>query len=86
MANPLRLEVPGALYHVSNRRNRRNQNLDEDHDRSVVLKIGHTVDRFDLEQGCRMKQIANFRDLHAAAANRAVRQAEAEAEVSCCKN
>lgn len=47
MARPLRLEFPGALYHVTSRGNARQDIVVDDRDRSQWLSfLAHVVDRF----------------------------------------
>ncbi|OQW36990.1 MAG: addiction module toxin RelE [Nitrospira sp. SG-bin1] len=47
MARPLRLEFPGAVYHVTSRGNARQDIVEDDHDRSLFLSLlGHVVDRY----------------------------------------
>ena len=43
MARPLRIEYPGAVYHVTSRGNARNMIFNDDHDRSKFLKVFGTV-------------------------------------------
>jgi len=45
MARPLRIEYPGALYHVTSRGNRRAQVFTDDEDRGKFLKILADVNR-----------------------------------------
>jgi REP element-mobilizing transposase RayT len=48
MARPLRIEFPGAIYHVTSRGDRREAIFDNDADRETLLKVlAQTVDRFD---------------------------------------
>lgn len=47
MARPLRLEFPGAVYHVISRGNARHNIVDDDRDRSQWLTLlAHVVDRY----------------------------------------
>ncbi len=47
MARPLRIEYPGALYHVTSRGDRQEAIFDDDRDRSALLNIlGEVVSRF----------------------------------------
>jgi putative transposase len=47
MARPLRIEFPGALYHVTSRGDRQEMIFDDDQDRTAFLKIlGEIVSRF----------------------------------------
>jgi putative transposase len=47
MARPLRIEYPGALYHVTSRGDRQEAIFDDDQDRSAFLKIlGEVISRF----------------------------------------
>ena len=39
MARPLRIEFPGALYHVTSRGDRRERIFDDDGDRTMFLEI-----------------------------------------------
>ncbi len=51
MARPLRVEFPGALYHVTARGDRREEIFDDDEDRRALLEVlGLALDRFDA--GC----------------------------------
>ena len=43
MARPLRIEYPGAVYHITSRGNARGMIFDDDHDREKFLKILGTV-------------------------------------------
>jgi len=43
MARPLRIEYPGAVYHVTSRGNARNMIFNDDHDRSKFLKVFGTA-------------------------------------------
>lgn len=45
MARPLRIEYPGAIYHVTARGNRRSQIFTDDYDRREFLKILSEVNR-----------------------------------------
>lgn len=48
MARPLRIEYPGAVYHVTSRGNARADICDDDNDRHLFLSIlGQTVKRFN---------------------------------------
>ncbi|MDA8412457.1 MAG: transposase [Desulfobacteraceae bacterium] len=48
MARPLRIEFPGAVYHVTSRGNARADIFDDDNDRQLFLSIlGQTVKRFN---------------------------------------
>ena len=48
MSRPLRIEFPGAVYHVTSRGDRREPIFDDDLDRQVFLEIvGGALDRFD---------------------------------------
>jgi len=48
MARPLRIEYPGAVYHVTSRGNARADIFDDDNDRNLFLSIlGQTVKRFN---------------------------------------
>lgn len=47
MARPLRLEFPGAVYHVTSRGNARQDIVADDRDRSLVVSLlAHVVDRY----------------------------------------
>ena len=47
MARPLRLEYPGAVYHVTSRGNARQAIVVDDRDRSLFLeRLAHVIDRF----------------------------------------
>lgn len=47
MARPLRVEFPGAVYHVTSRGNARQDIVADDRDRATVLTLlGHVIDRF----------------------------------------
>jgi putative transposase len=47
MARPLRIEFPGALYHVTSRGNERRPIFSDDVDRRMFLTfLGQTVKRF----------------------------------------
>jgi putative transposase len=49
MARPLRIEFPGALYHVTARGDRQEAIFLDDHDRAGFLALlGETCERFDL--------------------------------------
>src|SRR5512135_1465935 len=48
MSRPLRLEFPGALYHVTARGDRREPIFDDDQDRNeLLLVLGQALKRFD---------------------------------------
>ena len=48
MSRPLRIEFPGAIYHVTSRGDRREPIFDDDRDRLAFLDIvGAALDRFD---------------------------------------
>jgi len=48
MARPLRIEFPGAVYHVTSRGDRREPIFEDDKDRAVLLNIvGQMLARFD---------------------------------------
>ena len=48
MARPLRIEFPGALYHVTARGDRQESIYEDDEDRRAYLDIlGDIVERFD---------------------------------------
>jgi len=48
MARPLRIEFPGAVYHVTSRGNARADIFEDDNDRGLFLKIlGQVVTRFN---------------------------------------
>ena len=48
MARPLRIEFPGAVYHVTSRGDRREPIFDDDEDRVNLLSVvAHTMTRFD---------------------------------------
>ena len=47
MARPLRIEYPGALYHVTSRGDRQEPIFDDDRDRMAFLNVlGDVVSRF----------------------------------------
>jgi len=47
MARPLRIEYPGALYHVTSRGDRQEPIFDDDRDRTAFLNVlGDVVSRF----------------------------------------
>lgn len=47
MARPLRLEYPGAVYHVTSRGNARQPIVADDRDRTLFLeRLAHVIDRF----------------------------------------
>lgn len=48
MSRPLRIEFPGAIYHVTSRGDRREPIFDDDSDRQTYLStVGEALDRFD---------------------------------------
>jgi REP element-mobilizing transposase RayT len=48
MSRPLRIEFPGAIYHVTSRGDRREPIFDDDQDRAAFLDVvGTALDRFD---------------------------------------
>jgi putative transposase len=48
MARPLRIEFPGAVYHVTSRGDRREPIFDDDQDRHAFLNvIAQATERFD---------------------------------------
>jgi putative transposase len=48
MARPLRIEFPGAIYHVTSRGDRREAFFEDDVDRNVFLTVlGQALTRFD---------------------------------------
>ncbi len=48
MARPLRIEYPGAIYHITTRGNARQPIFKDDKDREVFLEVlGHVVDRYN---------------------------------------
>jgi putative transposase len=48
MSRPLRIEFPGAIYHVTSRGDRREPIFDDDADRQTYLAtVGEALDRFD---------------------------------------
>ena len=48
MARPLRIEFPGAIYHVTSRGDRRETIFEDDQDRRAFLTVvGQAMDRFD---------------------------------------
>ena len=48
MARPLRIEFPGAIYHVTTRGDRRETIFEDDHDRHAFLTVvGQAMERFD---------------------------------------
>ena len=50
MARPLRIEFPGAVYHVTSRGNRREPIFVNDHDRHALLGVvAQSLSRFDAE-------------------------------------
>ncbi len=50
MVRPLRIEFPGAVYHVTARGDRREPIFDDDGDRELLLAIvGQTLERFDAQ-------------------------------------
>ncbi len=47
MARPLRIEFPGAVYHVTSRGNARQDIVADDHDRATLLTLlAHVIDRY----------------------------------------
>ena len=51
MARPLRIEFPGAIYHVTSRGNRREPIFVDDVDRDVLLSVVATgLSRFDAQE------------------------------------
>lgn len=50
MSRPLRIQFPGALYHVTSRGNRRSMIFVDDEDRALFLRIlAQAMDRFDAQ-------------------------------------
>ena len=50
MSRPLRIEFPGAIYHVTSRGDRREPIYGDDEDRIVFLDVvGLAMDRFDAQ-------------------------------------
>ncbi|HEV8646299.1 MAG TPA: hypothetical protein VGR01_12110 [Burkholderiales bacterium] len=50
MARPLRIEFPGAVYHVTSRGDRREPILVDDEDRQGLLQVvAQALSRFDAE-------------------------------------
>jgi REP element-mobilizing transposase RayT len=50
MSRPLRIEFPGAVYHVTSRGDRREPIFDDDVDRQLLLDVlAHGTDRFDAQ-------------------------------------
>jgi putative transposase len=50
MARPLRIEFPGAVYHVTSRGDRREPIFVDDSDRAALLDVaGHSLERFDAQ-------------------------------------
>jgi len=50
MSRPLRIEFPGAVYHVTSRGDRREPIFEDDVDREALLAtVGQAMDRFDAE-------------------------------------
>ncbi len=48
MARPLRIEFPGAIYHVTSRGDRREAIFEDDDDRlSFLVQVGQAMERFD---------------------------------------
>ena len=48
MARPLRIEFPGAIYHVTSRGDRRESIFEDDEDRRTLLAVlAQTMARFD---------------------------------------
>lgn len=49
MARPVRIEYPGAYYHVTSRGNERKAIFRDDHDREIFLKLlSRAVEQFHL--------------------------------------
>jgi putative transposase len=46
MVRPLRIEYPGALYHVTSRGDRQEAIFDDDQDRTALLNVLSEVARF----------------------------------------
>ncbi len=54
MARPLRIEFPGAIYHVISRGDRRESIFEDDVDRNVFLTaLGQALTRFDGAQSAK---------------------------------
>ena len=50
MARPLRIEFPGAVYHVTSRGDRREAIFGDDADRAALLAVSsRAMDRFDAQ-------------------------------------
>ncbi|MBB5204717.1 hypothetical protein HNQ51_002031 [Inhella inkyongensis] len=50
MSRPLRIEFPGAIYHLTSRGDRREPIFEDDGDRELLLDIvGQTLERFDAQ-------------------------------------
>ena len=50
MSRPLRIEFPGAIYHVTSRGDRRESIFDDDADRRALLAVvGQSIERFDAQ-------------------------------------
>ena len=50
MSRPLRIEFPGAIYHVTSRGDRRESIFDDDTDRRALLAVmAHGLERFDAQ-------------------------------------
>lgn len=48
MARPLRIEFPGAIYHLTSRGDRREPIFEDDEDRNLFLSlVGHAMSRYD---------------------------------------
>ncbi len=51
MSLPLRIEVPGAVYHVTSRGDRREAIFEDDADRQALLAVVEQgMDRFDAQR------------------------------------
>ncbi len=51
MSRPLRIEFPGAIYHVTSRGDRRESIFEDDDDRRALLGVvAHGLERFDEAQ------------------------------------
>jgi len=71
MSRPLRIEFPGAIYHVTSRGDRREPIFDDDQDRELLLSVvAQALDRFDAQAlaYCLMGNHYHF-VLHTRAAN-----------------
>ena len=93
MARPLRLEYPGAVYHVTSRGNARQDIVMDDRDRTRFLeKLAHVIDRFGWrchafcliamayrKYRYRLREIAEHLGVHEATVSRCFKQAEQEA-------